>query len=239
MSRAKTLHFYLRIFTKPSNVNTVLALFTTDFVKQLKHADTSSFLSSFSRNPYPRMKKSFLTILFSFFACCLFSQRIPFNQALKQSLHKVVLDFPNAFQSIKGEALPSELGAIQYQSQHALKGSLENKIIGYPSANKTVWSFESKLLATDNFAQFRNAYRAFYQDLNSPQLFKKEGLKYRPEAPYLAPTETLRQISNLFRVQTQDDVYTDLVIDLSGMYIDFNWVIYLRVYEKQDLLERQ
>jgi len=120
------------------------------------------------------MKKSFLTILFSFYACCLFSQRIPFNQALKQSLNKVVLDFPNAFQSIKGEALPSELGAIQYQSQHALKGSLENKIIGYPSANKTVWSFESKLLATDNFAQFRNAYRAFYQDLNSPQLFKKD-----------------------------------------------------------------
>ena len=185
------------------------------------------------------MKKISLTIIFALISCVLFAQRIPFNQALKQSLHKVVFDFPNAFQSIKGEPLPSELGAIQYQSQHALKGSLENKIIGYPSANKTVWSFESKLLVTENFAQFRNTYHALYQELKSPQLLKKEGLKYRPEAPYLAPTETLRQISNLFRVQTQDDLYTDLVIDLSGVYIDFNWVIYLRVYEKQDLLGNQ
>lgn len=239
MSRAKTLHFYLRIFTKISSVNTVLALFTTYFVKQLKHTDISSSLSSFSRNPYPRMKKIFLTILFSFVTCCLYSQRIPFNQALKQSLHKVIFDFPNAFQTIKGEPLPMELGAIQYHSKHVLKGSLENKIIGYPSSNKTAWSFESKLLVTDNFSQFRNAYRALYQELNSPQLFKKEGLRYRPETPYLAPTETLRQISNLFRVQTQEDVYTDLVIDLNGVYIDFNWVIYLRVYEKQDLLERE
>lgn len=185
------------------------------------------------------MKKISLAIIFAFTTCVLFAQRIPFNQALKQSLHKVVLEFPHAFQSIKGESLPSELGAVQYHSQHALKGSLENKIIGYPSTNKTVWSFESKLFMTDNFAQFRNAYRALFLELKSPQLLKKEGLKYRPEAPYLAPTETLRQISNLFRVETQDDVYTDLVIDLSGVYIDFNWVIYLRVYEKQDLLYGQ
>lgn len=214
-------------------------MFITYFVKLLSHADITSFLSSFIRNPYPRMKKISLAIIFALTSTVLFAQRIPFNQAFKQSLHKVVLEFPNAFQSIKGEPLPSELGAVQYQSQHALKGSLENKIIGYPSAKKMEWSFESKLLVTDNFAQFRNTYHALYQELKSPQLLKKEGLRYRPEAPYLAPTATLRQISNLFRVQTQDDVYTNLVIDLSGMYIDFNWVIYLRVYEKQDLLGNQ
>lgn len=175
---------------------------------------------------------------FFFFAWLLctqmsFAQLKGVNTGIKTQVDKIVQDYPNYFASLKGEILPAEPGTVEYRSTIALKGSLENKIIGHPSKKKTWWSFESKLMATEDFEAFKKAYRAYYTELKGESLLPQNGMRYLPEGDYAPPTENLRQISNTFRLKQGNGTYGQMVIDLSGAYINFEWVIFLRIYEKE------
>lgn len=179
------------------------------------------------------MKAFFILTLISFVFARTEAQRLPFTSSVKNDLKVVVQSFPENFSSIRGEPILSDPGTTQYESRLQLKGALANKIIAYAASPQPMWAFESKLMATENFTQFRNAYRSIYSDIKSAGLFSKSGLQYEPESDYVSPTEGLRQINNLFKLKDPAASNGNLYIDISGEYINFEWVIYLRVYEKQ------
>lgn len=157
----------------------------------------------------------------------------PFT-SIKPPLEKVINAYPNQFASIKGTQSQGDPNTIQYTSTIEIKGSLETKVIGYPSKTKIHWLWEAKLFVTEDMDLLKKQYKAYYNDIAGKSLMSKGNINsLHATAAYNAPTEELRLWNNQFRMNDNTGEFSNLVIDLVAEYDKFEWVIYLRIYDKE------
>ena len=153
---------------------------------------------------------------------------------IRPQLEKVINDYPNQFALIKGEQNQAEPNIIEYSSKVEMKGAVETKIIGYPANKKINWLWEAKLLVTEDINEMKKQYKAYYNDILGKSLFSKgANNSIQPSNTYSAPSEELRLWSNQFHINDATGEFSKLVIDLIAEYQNFEWVIYLRVYDKE------
>ncbi|RXK60751.1 hypothetical protein ESA94_09820 [Lacibacter luteus] len=176
-------------------------------------------------------------MLFICIICCLsltaFSQKSSFT-TIRPDLEKVINDYPNQFALIKGEQNQAEPNIIEYSSKVEMKGAVETKIIGFPANKKINWLWEAKLFVTEDINELKKQYKAYYNDILGKSLFSKgANNSIRPSNTYSAPSEELRLWSNQFHINDATGEFSKLVIDLIAEYQNFEWVVYLRVYDKE------
>lgn len=153
---------------------------------------------------------------------------------IRPQLEKVINDYPNQFALIKGQQNQAEPNIIEYSSKVEMKTAVETKIIGYPANKKINWLWEAKLLVTEDIDILKKQYKAYYNDILGKSLFSKGGNNsIQPSNTYAAPSEELRLWSNQFHINDATGEFSRMVIDLVAEYQHFEWVIYLRVYDKE------
>ncbi len=153
---------------------------------------------------------------------------------IRPQLEKVINDYPNQFALIKGEQNHAEPNVIEYSSKVEMKGAVETKIIGYPANKKINWLWEAKLLVTEDMNELKKQYKAYYNDILGKSLFSKgANNSIQPSNTYSSPSEELRLWSNQFHINDATGEFSKLVIDLIAEYQNFEWVVYLRVYDKE------
>jgi len=180
-------------------------------------------------------------IRFLLFTCFLFlittlkAQFLkPSVESIRPALEKVVQAFPEEFKPIRGVAVPADPGTIQFLSTVEVPQSLETKIVGYSGPSTHYWLWESKLLATEDFAELKKIYRQYFKDISGGVL-KIVDRRYISKEKYIEPTEELRLWVNEFRLANAVDNNNSLTIDLVAQFIFPEWVIFLRVYDKNQL----
>lgn len=169
-----------------------------------------------------------------FFAVLVSAQlRNPLT-SIRPQLEKVINDYPNQFSSIKGVRSDGEPNTIEYVSTVEIKGASDSKVIGYPTKTKIIWFWEAKLFATEDIAELKKQYKSYFNDIAGKSLLTKgNNNSIYATAPYNAPTEELRMWSNQFRINDATGEFSNLVIDLAAEYENFEWIVYLRVYDKE------
>lgn len=153
-------------------------------------------------------------------------------------LEKVVAAAPTEFVPIRGEQIPGDPGTVQYLSTEEVPNSLETKIIGYSGISSNYWVWETRLFITDDFDQFKKTYRQYFNDI-SGGMIKTVDRKYISSEKYEAPSEDMRQCVNQFSVSGSDVSNDALTIDLVAENIMFDWIIWLRVYDKNKMTADQ
>lgn len=154
--------------------------------------------------------------------------------SIRPQLEKVIGAYPGEFSSIKGEQSQGEPNTIEYASTIEIKGSVESKVIGYPSKTKIHWLWEAKLLVTEDMELLKKQYKAYYNDIAGKSLLSKGNINsLHATTAYNAPTEELRLWTNQFRINDVTGEYSKLVVELVAEYDKFEWIVYLRVYEKE------
>ncbi len=177
-----------------------------------------------------------LLLLICITACCtlnVFAQKSTFT-TIRPDLEKVINDYPNQFALIKGQQNQAEPNIIEYSSKVEMKGAVETKIIGYPANKKINWLWEAKLFVTEDINTLKKQYKAYYNDILGKSLFSKgANNSIQPTNTYTAPSEELRLWSNQFHINDATGEFSRMVIDLIAEYHNFEWVVYLRVYDKE------
>jgi D-alanyl-D-alanine carboxypeptidase len=154
--------------------------------------------------------------------------------SIKPQLNKVIDDFPVKFASIKGEKENGDPNTIQYKSTVEMNGGSDAKIVGYPSKNRIYWLWETRLFSTEDLAELKRQYKAYYNDIAGKALLTKSNSNNLvATAPYNAPSEALRIWTNQFRMNDETGDFKNMVVDLVAEYINFEWVVYLRVYDRE------
>lgn len=159
-------------------------------------------------------------------------------ESLLPILEKVVAAAPTEFAPIRGKQIPGDPGTTQYLSTAEVPNSLETKIIGYSGASSTYWVWETRLLITEDFEQFKKTYRQYFNEI-SGGMVRTVDRKYISSEKYEAPTEELRQCINQFSVSGSDVSNDALTIDLVAENVMFDWIIWLRVYDKNKMYADQ
>ena len=154
--------------------------------------------------------------------------------SIKPQLEKVINAYPSQFASIKGTQSQGEPNTIQYTSTIEIKGAFESKVIGYPSKSNIHWLWEAKLFVTEDINLLKKQYKAYYNDIAGKSLMSKGSINsLYATTSYNAPTEELRLWTNQFRINDATGGLSKMVIDLVAEYDKFEWIIYLRVYDKE------
>lgn len=169
------------------------------------------------------------TCLLAFIASAQIKTTAP---SVKPTIERVLTSYTYQFSDIKGERLGSDPGTIQFSSTLQSPGSVENKVIGYTGKRTTYWVWESKLLATEDFEELKRKYKAVYNDI-SGGILKTTTRRFVATGPYESPSEEQRLWSNQFRINENQAPHSNIVIDLVAENIGFEWVIWLRVYDKE------
>jgi hypothetical protein len=177
------------------------------------------------------MKKIFFLISFLFTGLFLFAQKESKEVSLKETVQAVLRAAADDFIEIRGEALMGEPGTKLFASTITAPHSLENKILGYEGLKKTDWVWESKLRVIEKTEDLAKEYKSFYQELKGGSL-KTLSKNYESVLPYEHPNASRRIWTNQFKV-----VGSQLMIDLVAENSDFEWVIWLRIYDKESVVK--
>lgn len=157
----------------------------------------------------------------------------PFT-SIRPQLEKVIKDYPNQFSSIKGIRNQGDPNTIQYASTVEMKGAVESKVIGYPTKTKINWLWEAKLFVTDDMAELKKQYKVYYNDIAGKSIMSRgTNNSINATGSYNAPSEELRLWTNQFRINDVTGEFSNLVIDLVAEYLNFEWTVYLRIYDKE------
>ncbi len=181
------------------------------------------------------MNRNLLLLTACLFSVIILSAQIksPFT-SIRPQLEKVINDYPNQFSSIKGTRNQGDPNTIQYASTVEMKGAVETKVIGYPTKTKINWLWEAKLFVTDDMAELKKQYKSFYNDIAGKSFMSKgANNSINATGPYNAPSEELRLWTNQFRMNDVTGEFGNLVIDLVAEYANFEWIVYVRIYDKE------
>ncbi|MBK8087865.1 MAG: hypothetical protein IPK31_07910 [Chitinophagaceae bacterium] len=181
------------------------------------------------------MNRNLLLLTACLFSVIILSAQIksPFT-SIRPQLEKVINDYPNQFSSIKGTRNQGDPNTIQYASTVEMKGAVETKVIGYPTKTKINWLWEAKLFVTDDMAELKKQYKSYYNDIAGKSFMSKgANNSINATGPYNAPSEELRLWTNQFRMNDVTGEFGNLVIDLVAEYANFEWIVYVRIYDKE------
>lgn len=181
------------------------------------------------------MNRNLLLLTACLFSVIILSAQIksPFT-SIRPQLEKVINDYPNQFSSIKGTRNQGDPNTIQYASTVEMKGAVETKVIGYPTKTKINWLWEAKLFVTDDMAELKKQYKSVYNDIAGKSFMSKgANNSINATGPYSAPSEELRLWTNQFRINDVTGEFGNLVIDLVAEYANFEWIVYVRIYDKE------
>lgn len=160
------------------------------------------------------------------------------TETVRPVLEKVVSASAQDFVSIRGDQIPGDPGTTQYLSLAELPSALQTKIIGYSGSTIDYWVWECKLLATEDFNELKKIYRHYFNDISGGML-KTTSRKFISSEKYEGPVEEMRQCINTFNVAGTEASNASLTIDLVAENILFEWVIWLRVYDKKKMFADQ
>ena len=153
--------------------------------------------------------------------------------SVKPYLEKVIAAYPTQYFELRGESISSEPGTSAFSSSLQIPGSLESRVVGVIGKKKNYWAWECKLMSTEDFNEMKKMYRSYFNDINGGNLLKGGTKRFVATAPYENPTEQQRLWSNQFRINENQAPGSNVLIDLVAENIGFEWVIWLRVYDKE------
>ena len=181
------------------------------------------------------MKYKFPIFFINFFLVVSLSAQLKHaTPSIKPQLNEVIKDFPNQFKTIKGKPLTESDHNMEYVSGVVIKDAIETKIIAYSNQKYLSWVWESKLFETENLDQLKRQYKMYYNDITGKSLFNKTSATHLVAVSlYSSPSHELRFWSNSFTINDASNEYKNLVVDLVAEYINFQWTVYLRAYDKE------
>ena len=178
------------------------------------------------------MKPLTATVLFIFFIFSLSAQVIPVKNALQTDIAKVVGDYPNGFKNISGEQTMDNPQTIEFESKVSVKEAIKCRVIKYSSNTKDIYSWEAEMIRTDDFEEASKKFKSIYNSLHLLSV-NIDGTNAVFKGDYVKPTESIKFTVVVFDAGDKTPELKKLKISLSIESEMLDWVIKIKVYEKE------
>jgi hypothetical protein len=177
------------------------------------------------------MRSTLLTFAFLLNTVWLFSQDDVFSNKTNLALEKVIRDYPNRFQNIRGDMIAQHAREVEYKTTISVPGASYCSIWKYTVANNEKYNWTCTTFNSPNFMQARAKFKEVYDQIENT-IIKIEGQKpFILNAQYRTPTD-LHSINSIsFELLPQTEEMKNLKVDLSLEKESNIWKVKLNVYE--------
>lgn len=154
------------------------------------------------------------------------------NNDLRNNLQKVIADFPNELNTLKGEVLMENPQTIEYQSLLQFKTAEQNSITKYVSTNP-VYSWQALVLTTESFEEAAKKYKWLYNQLKVMTINMKGGYSFSLSGNYGTPDESKVFSVSTFQLTPAATNLPRLKIEVTMQYYFPEWKVNLLVFQKE------
>ena len=148
-------------------------------------------------------------------------------------LSKVIHDYPNYFNNIKGDILENDPQITNYTCLLNIKDMEPGIITQYGREAEHQFSWSNVLLQTEDYNEAKRKFRLFYADIKKTSALIRNTL-VKLNADYIEPDDSKNFCNILFKVEPGVDDINNLIVDLNMQYEMSEWKITLSLYNKED-----
>jgi len=150
--------------------------------------------------------------------------------SIKPDIEKVVRDYFENFDNIKGDTIMQTVSTIEFSSKIIPAGSLETTITKYKTPK--TYSWQSTLYKTEEFKEAVAKYRQYYHQLNGATFTFSDKKTYRMAGNYDTPDEGRTFASSVLEAHSYDPGMKLFKIEIALDYLFPDWTVKIMVYEK-------
>lgn len=147
---------------------------------------------------------------------------------LSADLKKVILDHPNQFRNIIGDAIIENPQSTDYRCTLAIDGAEECYITKYSSDEKAIYSWQALMLTTENFNEAKRKFKYLFDRFNNMSVVSS-WLK----GTYEAPVEEKRFTSVIFSITPSDVSSEKLKVEIVMQNEGMEWKVRVLVYDRE------
>lgn len=177
-----------------------------------------------------------LTVIALFMAGLQSQAQVKFpvtNNELRNSLSRVISDFPNQFSSLRADTVSSSPQTIEFATTLDFKEAETNSIVEYKSAHNPIYSWQALLLNTEDFEEASKKYKWLYNQLKVMTVNLEGGYSFTLSGDYDAPDESRKFCSSIFKLTPNASNMPKLKIEASMQFEFPEWKVSLLVYERE------
>ena len=161
-----------------------------------------------------------------------FSQlKISNNNSVRTDLQKIVADFPNNFNSVKGEVIQINPQTTEYASKVRIDNA-NCSVTKYSSNEKKVYSWQATILSTENFDEATKKYKWLYEQLKGMNV-TYGAHQYSLKGNYQQPEEERKFSVSDFVLSNSGDALQKLRIEVSMQFEFPEWKVSMIVYQRE------
>ena len=154
-----------------------------------------------------------------------------FSNETTVALQKVIQDYPNRFENIRGAVITSYPEATDYQSTVEIPGAVNAVISHYRASNKELYSWKSTVFVSESFDDANRQYKELFNQIRNT-IITVEG-----EKPFILlgtmekASDSRRSTSTQFQLYSAASVMQQLKVVLTLEHTITEWKIQLAVYD--------
>ncbi len=152
------------------------------------------------------------------------------SNSIKPDIEKVVHDYFNNFENLKGDTLAQNASIIEFASKIAPAGSSDASITNYKTPK--TYSWQATMFRTEEFKEAVSKYKQYYRQLNGATFVFSNETSYRVSGQYDTPEEERAFASSILEVGSFDRNMKHFKIEIGLNYAFPEWVVRIMVYEK-------
>jgi hypothetical protein len=155
------------------------------------------------------------------------------NNNVSSALTKVLQDFPNHFNVIRGAIISQDVQAVNYASTVNIAGADSSIIIQNGNDSDNIYSWREVVFAAEDFDEAKQKFHEYFSKIKGTQV-NINNKKISFHADYATPDDAKRFATILFTASEKTQALKNVVIDLSMQYVLSGWQISISVYEHTD-----
>ncbi|RYY41013.1 MAG: hypothetical protein EOO08_03570 [Chitinophagaceae bacterium] len=158
--------------------------------------------------------------------------KIPGTSVFRDDIQKVVADFPHDFTRLRGQRIDASPQTVEYASIVKPDGTSESSITEYSSGGKAVYSWQTVLLRSEDYAEAAKKYKWAFQQLKGMNV-RYVVDQYTLEGHYGAPDEGRSFAITDLSVAHPPEGLRKLRVRVQLQLEENEWKVTLSVFEKE------
>lgn len=172
-------------------------------------------------------------LLFSVSANAQLPINLKISNEISSVLSKVIHDYPNHFNNIKGDILEDDPQITNYTCLLNIKDMEPGIITQYGREVEHQYSWSNVLLETESYEEAKRKFRLYYSDIKRTSAIIRNTL-VKLNGNYAEPGEDKKFCSVIFKVEPDEEETKNLVVDLNMQYEMSEWKITVSLYKQED-----
>ena len=149
------------------------------------------------------------------------------------NIQRIVADYPNQFDHIKGEVVEQNPQSVVYQSLIVPVGAEGPTITQYSSKKRAVYSWQAEMLSTEDFDQAAKKYKSLFNQLKGTNVVFNASHNYYLQGTYEEADESKKFTNTILNFATREEPMNKLKVEINIQYEFPEWKVNLLIYERE------